>query len=236
MKFAEIMTTKRVLEEYGNGRRDFSRVKVQMADFTDKDIRGIVFRDAEVSHAYFQRANLEGADFTDANVEWCDFSRAIVKNATFARAKMGYSLFTDVIFENTNLSNADVQSSLLFNADISRANITGANFYNCVFRASDLTQEGISIARQKFMESGSGLPYEVKMMIEFSLKRVQDKFNVMQMVQEETPRGSAYSLSVGKGYSVKIANDEGGAAYESQNPYRSEVKYKARNAYRPVGF
>lgn len=232
MKFAEILMTKHVLEEYAAGRRDFSRVRVQSGDFTDKDVRGVIFREADVSHAYFQRANLEGADFSGANVEWCDFSRAVVKNALFVGAKMGYSLFNEVIFDGTDLTKADLQSSLLFNADISRAKITGTNFYNCAFKASDLTQEGIAIARQKFAESGSSLPYEVKMMIEFSLKRVQDKFNAMQMVQEETPRGSAYSLSIGKGYAVKIANSEGGKEYESQNPYRSEVKYKAKNVYR----
>lgn len=230
MKFIEIMATRQVLDGYKSGRRDFSSVKVQMGDFTDKDLRGIIFRNADVSHAYFQRANLEGSDFSGANAEWGDFSRAAVKNASFAGAKMGYSLFNDVDFENADLSKADMQSSILFNADISRAIVTGTNFYNCAFAPSDLTAEGIGIARKRFIESGGSLPFEVRLAIEFSLNRTQDKFNAMQTVQEEVPRGSTYSVSIGKGYAVKTETE--GMVYDSHNPYRSEVGYKTKNAYR----
>src|SRR3989344_3973352 len=63
-KKREALTAKKILDLYKEGRRDFSGIICQNDSFDNFDLKGIIFKKADLSYCRFYGTNLEGADFT----------------------------------------------------------------------------------------------------------------------------------------------------------------------------
>lgn len=142
-KKKEYLTAKKILDAYREGRRDFSGVVCNNDSFDGFDLRGVIFKKADLSYCGFYGTNLEGADFSEAVLEWTGFIRANLKNANFEKARATWSRFNESIFDKTNFRNADISWSLFFNTNLyAGADLTGAITGTIATDPSQITEEG----------------------------------------------------------------------------------------------
>src|SRR3989338_384941 len=94
-KKREALTAKKILDAYKEGRRDFSNIICQNDSFDNFDLRGIIFRKADLSYCSFYGTNLEGADLSEANLEWTGFIKANLKNTSFQKARAVWARFNE---------------------------------------------------------------------------------------------------------------------------------------------
>lgn len=149
-KKRKTMTAKQILDEYKKGRRDFSEVICTNDSFDNFDLRGIVFRKADLSYCSFYGTNLEGADFSGAQLEWTGFIRANLKKASFEKARCVWSRFNESTFEKTNMRKADLSWSLFFNTNLyGGADMTGAIVATIATDPGQITEEGMKKLAEK---------------------------------------------------------------------------------------
>lgn len=89
--------------------------------------------DADLSFANFSRMKLDEAEFCGANLHNAYFTRASLVAADFARTKLFGADFigadlTDANMKNADLSGADFRDAILGGVDFTDAKIGGANF------------------------------------------------------------------------------------------------------------
>ncbi len=99
------MDAKEFQELYAKGQRDFS-----YTDFSDQDLRQVVFKDANL-----YRANFLGADLRGADLSHCDLYKAVLSGADLRHA---------------NLRGADLYRAYMVGADVTGANMICANLTN----------------------------------------------------------------------------------------------------------
>ncbi len=213
-----------ILERYKKGGRDFSGIRCS-ADFTNVDLRGAIFRDADLSFSGFSGAQLQGADFTNANLEWTDFPLANLSNAKLVRANCTYSSFNDAIFDGADVRNADFSWSLLFNVNVHSADTRGANFVTAAFSIADVTKEGLE--HVSFMLSGLRMHPELMLRIRFAIGMTKEHFLAFGLAQQDESFNATYQLGSGAGNYRVAAEAEPTLHYSIKNPYRMSVKYRS---------
>lgn len=76
-------------EQACTGPQDFTGQRMaEPIDFSGLDLRGAVFREAEIAHGFFRGSNLAGADFTRAAVRHTDLLEADLRGARFDFARL----------------------------------------------------------------------------------------------------------------------------------------------------
>src|SRR3989338_8385197 len=91
----KFMTAKEIVDEYKEGRRDFSGIVCNNDSFDNFDLHGIIFKKANLSYCGFHSTNLEGADLSGAILEWTGFIRANLKHANFDKVRAVWSRFNE---------------------------------------------------------------------------------------------------------------------------------------------
>lgn len=213
-----------ILENYKKGGRDFSNIRCS-SDFTNLDLKGIIFKNSDLSFSTFRGAQLQGADFSNSNLEWTDFSLANLADAKLIRANCTYSLFNDAVFDRADVRNADFSWSLLFNVNFHSANIAGANFTTAAFSVADITKEGLE--HVSFMSANLRIPPELLLEIKFSVGRTKERFLAFSMAQQDDNFNASYQLSGAAGNYRVATESRDTVQYSIKNPYRMEVKYKS---------
>lgn len=212
-----------ITERYRKGERNFSSIKCS-ADFTNLDLKGIIFKNADLSFSTFRGAQLQDADFADANLEWTDFSLANLAGAKLVKANCTYSLFNDAVFDRADARNADFSWSLLFNVNFHSANIAGANFVTAAFSVADITKEGLE--HVSFMTANLRIPPELMLEIKFSIGRTKERFLAFGMARQDESFAASYHVSAGAS-NYRIATEaKDTVQYSIKNPYRMNVVYK----------
>jgi hypothetical protein len=134
-------TPAEILEKYRKGEKNFSGVVVTAGNFSNMDLKGIIFRNAVLMNANFRNSDLSDADFTNAKLERCDFHNAILRNTKFFRTDLGWANLKACIMDNTNFRESNLQWAHLCSNDIARADIRNANLsWSCLI-GSNMTNE-----------------------------------------------------------------------------------------------
>jgi uncharacterized protein YjbI with pentapeptide repeats len=141
----EVMTAEELLERYAAGERDFSGVDLQGVRLADKDLRGIILRNANLRGSYLAGTDFDRADFSDAdlskarlestgfieaNLTKADLRECYCLQTPFFDANLSYANFTKAFLEETsfggaNLSHTDFSQATRFDID---GRCTGAIF------------------------------------------------------------------------------------------------------------
>lgn len=67
------LSASQIKELYNKGERNFSGIIALGQDFTDFNLKNIVFKNSKLNGSSFANANLENADFSNASLQWTSF-------------------------------------------------------------------------------------------------------------------------------------------------------------------
>ena len=127
-----VWTSKKVLEAYEKGQRDFS----------DQDLRGLRLPQTFLPNLKCYATDLTGADFSKANLFSANFGKAVLQNANFRNADL-----SEAYFGYANLEGADLRGSQLIGANFKSANIRGANLCGVDLSGAQITMNQVASAK-----------------------------------------------------------------------------------------
>ena len=108
---------------------NYTSTQLQNRDFSDQDLEGAVFADAEMRGANFSGANLTGAILTkgvllDANLTGANLTGALVDRVTLDNADLTNAILTDAIATRTRFFDAIITGADFTNAIIDRYQVS----------------------------------------------------------------------------------------------------------------
>ena len=168
------MTTQEVLNQYKEGKRNFSNVKILECNFTDSNLEGIIFKNANICFGSLRGANLSNSDFSNAKLNWCDISRCNMTNAKFDGASLQWSGLNESTFKNTSFRNADLSRTSILNVNRGGADLTDANLYDIWWSMSDISLDSITETIDKL--KSLGLPLALFEAIMKEIKKYEEKW------------------------------------------------------------
>lgn len=120
---------------------DFGGVHLVQSQFTDSDMAGSIFSQADLSQACFKGCNLQG----------CRFDRAIMRQTLLLEADASHAIFAGAQLECANLSDAKCERAVFRGADLTmtifhRSNLQHADFAHCNMSFTDFSYANISHA------------------------------------------------------------------------------------------
>lgn len=217
-KKRETLTAKKILDLYKEGRRDFTGIVCTNDSFDNFDLRGVIFRKADLSYSSFYGTNLEGADFSEANLEWTGFIRANLKRANFEKARATWARFNESVFSKTNMKGANVSWSLFFNTNLySGADLTGAITNMIATDPSQITEEGMKeLAKKlgKMKDLDPELLARLQIIASSTLEKSGKKSEAADKTKPAYGRGSGSSAYSNKGGAQGDYHSGGGASEE----------------------
>lgn len=176
MKLAQLQ------QQYRDGKRDFSWVKMpetslagsqllhilmprtslEGSNFDNGNFNHASFRKANLSQtswqqtqaevAIFIKANLPESNFTQANLANANFTQANLTNANFTNANLAGANFRQTCLQGANFLNANLQHAKFYNADISQASFAGVDCSETYFTEEQIS---VDITEENLPTSGS---------------------------------------------------------------------------------
>ena len=158
----EIKGGRKVILEYGQGKRNFANQDLSKASFGSSTLAGIVmsrsklvetdFGFADLTGASFQGANLSQAKLNGANLREAKMQRAILIKADLGGASMMLADLREANLQSaymskTDLSGANLSGANLKGAYLSQASLRGANLCNADLKGAKLTDEQLAQAK-----------------------------------------------------------------------------------------
>ncbi|MCL1472768.1 pentapeptide repeat-containing protein [Argonema antarcticum] len=129
------MDAEELLRRYATGERDFTGVKLPGVRSIDKNLRGAIFREADLSNACLDWTNLSYADLSYANLKGARLGEAALQGANLEYADLSNAVFGQTSFSDANLSHANLRYAILteasfFDGNLSYADLSGASGFS----------------------------------------------------------------------------------------------------------
>ncbi len=233
----ETLSATDIIKLYREGRRDFAGASATQQDFTNSDLKGIIFRNAKLSFATFTGCQLQKSDFSGADLSWSDMDWANLTEAKFTGAKCIYINMDNATVDRADFRDVDFSWGRLLNVNFQAADTRGASWASAAFQLSEMTPESLSRVQAALGAHKGKISLEMEMRIKFLARSTIDKIMAMEMVsKEESVVPSGYRFNAGSNYRV-AAETQGSIAvystgsmtdsYRTINPYRAEKKARS---------
>ncbi|MBI4895423.1 MAG: pentapeptide repeat-containing protein [Candidatus Aenigmarchaeota archaeon] len=168
----QAMTVNQIMEEYRNGRRNFTNIICKNGDFGELNLEGSDFSFSDLSFSGFRHAKLNGCKFVKANLSWSNFTDAQLREADLTKVDAKYCSFNDAKMDNATLTGADFQFSVLFNVIMNFKDMSGTNFQSAAFHESDLNKEGVDHVKTQLMAQNNIIPYDTYLRAKNAIENV----------------------------------------------------------------
>ena len=216
-----------IIKAYERGERNFSNVSAKENDFTGLNLSGVIFRNSELSFGDFRDAILVGADFSGADLRWSSFERANLKRARFNNANIGWSVFNNAYMELTEMQNADLTGCLFFYANWGAVDATDAILAISAFSPTEITEEGLWLARRNLARLQGGLEPLTQVLIESKIAETSQSARREQAVTNKSiygptaaPNDNAYGPHREQSGAYNKQENEK-KAYAAKRPYKA---------------
>ncbi|MBF2035190.1 MAG: pentapeptide repeat-containing protein [Leptolyngbyaceae cyanobacterium T60_A2020_046] len=131
-------TPEAILEQYAQGKRDFSDLVLNECTLAGAQIPNIILRRASLSIVNLSTANLSRSQLQHATLNVSRLSGANLSQAQFQHAQLNVANLIRAILVGANLSDASLIRAELLRADLSNANLTKANLQEADLREARL--------------------------------------------------------------------------------------------------
>ena len=113
----------------------FHGTNLQMANFSEADLRGSIFSSADLRSAKFGDSRMEGVVFDNAQINGVYFTGANLQRATFSgEKKIMNAYFYQANLIDADFSNLELRSTEFSGAILHRANFSKAKLTDVIFR------------------------------------------------------------------------------------------------------
>lgn len=124
------LTANEVINQYKQGRRDFSQANLYRLDLQEANLNRSIFRTAQLIQVNFQKADLREADFANA----------ILRRTSLREAKLHNAFFSNADLQKADFCKADLTLANFQNAKLAEANFCGANLTNAKITEKQLAE------------------------------------------------------------------------------------------------
>jgi serine/threonine protein kinase, bacterial len=161
-KFADLKGGRKVIAEYGQGKRNFANQDLAKISLGSASLIGVVMSrsklaeadlcHADLSKASFQGANmsqakLSGANLKDANMQRVILFKADLGSASLVQADLREANLQSAYMSKTDLSGANLSGANLKGAYMTQANLRGANLCGADLKGAKVSDEQLAIAK-----------------------------------------------------------------------------------------
>lgn len=129
---------RKVLFEYGQGRRNFASLDLTKAALGSATLVGVVMNRSKLIEADFCHADLTGASFESALM-----TQAKLSGTKLIQAKMSKAILTKADLGGACLRQADLREANLYSAYLSKADLSGANLAGANLKGAYLSQANL---------------------------------------------------------------------------------------------
>jgi serine/threonine protein kinase, bacterial len=134
----ELKGGRKVIVEYGSGKRNFANLDLSKASLSGAILAGIVMSRSKLVETDFCQSDLTGASFigaimTQAKLNGSNLSQAKMQRAVMTKADLGGACLSQA-----DLREANLQSAYMSKADLGGANLTGANLKGAYMSQANL--------------------------------------------------------------------------------------------------
>jgi len=126
-RFGELKGGRRVIAEYGQGKRNFANQDLTKVSLGSAELPGIVLSRSKLIEAELSYANLSGSSFQGANLTSARLSGANLENAKMQRAVLQKADLSSCYLAQCDLAGANMQNAYMLKADLTGANLSNAN-------------------------------------------------------------------------------------------------------------
>ena len=134
----ELKGGRKVIVEYGQGKRNFANQDYPKAIFSSASLTGIVMSRSKLVEADFSHSDLAGASFQGANLSQAKLNGANLREAKMQRAILIKTNLGGASMMMCDLREANLQSAYMSKADLSGANLSGANLKGAYLSQANL--------------------------------------------------------------------------------------------------
>lgn len=134
----ELKGGRKVLVEYGHGKRNFANLDLSKASLSGATLSGIVMSRSKLVETDFCQSDLSNASFigaimTQVKLNGANLSQAKMQRAILTKADLG-----GACLHQTDLREANLQSAYMSKADLSGADLSGANLKGAYMSQANL--------------------------------------------------------------------------------------------------
>ncbi|CAN1211700.1 Serine/threonine-protein kinase B [Tumidithrix helvetica PCC 7403] len=161
-KTGDLKGGRRVIVEYGHGKRNFANQELSKISLGSASLAGIVMSrsklveadlcHADLTNASFQGANmaqakLNGTNLRDAKMQRVVLFKADLGSASLIQADLREANLQSAYMSKTDLSGANLSGANLKGAYMTQANLRGANLCGADLKGAKVSDEQLSLAK-----------------------------------------------------------------------------------------
>jgi len=148
----ELKGGKKVMAEYGHGKRNFANLDLSRASLSGATLAGIVMSRSRLVETDFCQSDLSNASFigaimTQVKLNGSNLSQAKMQRAILTKADLGGACLNQADLKEANLQSAYMSKADLSGADLSGANLKGAYMSQANLRGTNLCGADLKGAR-----------------------------------------------------------------------------------------
>ncbi len=206
------MTAQQILEEYKNGRRDFSNIDAQAQNFGNMMLKGIIFHSSNLHAADFPNTDLTDADLSECDLTLLDLRGATLKRTNFTRANLYWATLVGAYLEKTIMRYANLCADLR-GLDLGQADTTGADLSQSLRDETTIELKTVSTSSE--------------------ISVIKEQHKIFSPEEAGVPIGSAY-ISRGVLSQRGAAGEEifRGATYQTDFEGSDSTTYASRKPYK----
>ncbi|AFY74324.1 serine/threonine protein kinase [Synechococcus sp. PCC 7502] len=145
----ELKGGRKVIVEYGHGKRNFANLDLSKASLAGTNLSGIVMSRSKLVETDFCQSDLTHASFTGAIMTQVKLNGANLAQAKMQRAILTKADLGGACLNQADLREANLQSAYMSKADLSGADLTGANLKGAYLSQANLRGTNLSGADLK---------------------------------------------------------------------------------------
>jgi hypothetical protein len=222
----EFMPDYDIIKAYKSGRRDFSNIECRGGNFSSADLKGIIFRESNLTGSSFSGAKLDDSDFEECILQWTNFDHASLRRANFGKSDLSWMKATEPIFENTSFTGANLSWAYIFNANMGQADFANANTQTMATSFSQMHEAGLLHGEDELRNVG--LPASAAARIRSGISKMKERWNESRDSETEANKNND---EVKKSeYNIEVVSSKTDSVYGRKNDsiYNENIEYGRR--------
>ncbi len=220
-----------LLEEYKNGKRDFSGINMQFSDLTGSNLEGLTIKNSKLYFVLLRQSNLKNCKFINCEMFSCGFRDADLTGAIFENCKIDYGYFQNTLFDNTKMIKCNLSFCGVFSTSLGSLDMSTSTLFKVFTDPSQVSQADMDAAYAGLLPFLSSLDFEIKSQMQNLIKAATDKIGIEPTKTVQASYGEKV-FQYAKPSSVYSIMEQLISTYAAKSPYKTSMPYKKKSSYK----
>ncbi len=229
------LLSREFLEQYKQGKRFFSSIIINFADFHDQMINDIVIKDSKLSFVTFFNCKIRGAKFVNCEIFYGSWNGGYIEDTIFDRCKIDYTIFHNGTLKNVKIASSNISWSLFFSRPTSELDYYSSFRFRVFNDPSQVTDRDLEEALRQIMPLIDNLDLSIRMKIKEELGAGTKKYGreIKNMVSGNAYEKTSSGYNPRSGYGIQNPFNEMLSSYMAQtNAYKTKKPYETKGKYK----